>query len=139
MKKISCCACAALLLAGCQYNDNAPLIFGSATTFGVSVGAAAAGTSPELTVGFREARYMSAPTIARDNVSPTSDVALLTSTSDSQHLPGGEEDTFSTYAAFGSAAGSPSTTIDTVFATGPAARIAACRDNGRYKSCSAPR
>lgn len=127
-----------VLLAGCgTYNENAPIYFGSARTLGVSASSMSGGQAPEITVGFREVNFVTLPTIAHDEAD--GEVKLLSSTSEvaSNRLPDGEEDTYSTYAAFNTNANSANSGgIATIFATGPAARISACRDNGRHKTCS---
>ncbi|MCR9136242.1 MAG: hypothetical protein NXI27_09610 [Alphaproteobacteria bacterium] len=127
-----------VLLVGCgSYNENAPIYFGSARTLGVSASSVSGGQAPEITVGFREVNFVTLPTIAKSETD--GEVNLLTSTSEvaTNKLPKGEEDTFSTYAAFNTNANSANTGgIATIFATGPAARISACRENGRHKTCS---
>lgn len=136
MRKLAWIIACTGLVAGCStYNDNAPLIFGSANTLGVSVSSVAAGQAPELTVGFREVNFISTPTIAH---AADGTVKGLTSTNGATASSVGDEDTYSAFASFDSTAGTTSGVgIGTVFATGPAARIVACGDKGKHKDCSA--
>ena len=109
------------VLAGCAEGHNShPLVFGTATTLGVSVGAtAASGGTPELTVGFKRAEIAIVPTTV-----PAKDL----SNPDKQKIRGlGEgttnpEDALSTFGSFESDTTTNSVGIGTFFATGVAAQ-----------------
>lgn len=113
------------LLAGCAaQSSTAPLVFGTATTLGVSVGstAASAGT-PEFTVGFRRAEIAVVPTIIPKNA--------ITGQADNQEVRAfgadtaagaGEIDALSTFGSFSGDTTTGSVNLGTFFATGLAAQ-----------------
>jgi hypothetical protein len=113
MTRISIVA-AGLLLAACTPPENAPMFFGQINTVGVSVSGGPTGTTPDLTVGVKNADLAVVPTY---DASGQPIQAVLAN--------GGERDALSTFGSFDSNTQPGSVSIGTFFATGfPGQRIA---------------
>ncbi|HSF93710.1 MAG TPA: hypothetical protein VLA52_01690 [Thermohalobaculum sp.] len=122
-------------LAACSASEHAPLIFGQATTLGVSVGAAATGATPEFTLGLKDANIAIIPTIVRqpdgkfeqiggNNASSGDPVAVSDGGEDSAAptSSGLTEDAYSTFGQFEATTEGSKVGLGKFFATGVAAQ-----------------
>lgn len=121
MKNLIVAFAAATLLTGCSTSENAPLIFGTSRVVGVSVGASAAGTVPEVTVGFKDLNIAHVPTIFLD---PNGEHGLIQGLDD---FPNGagvlrKGDAYSTFGQFALDSGATGVALGTFFSTGVSAR-----------------
>lgn len=132
------------LTAACAAESNSvPLVFGTATTLGVSVGAnpANAGT-PEFTLGFKRAEIAVVPTvIPKDAITELATKQEIVATGVGEHS---ETDALSTFGSFASDSTTQSVGLGTFFATGVAAQNLSngfkCKlANGTHYECNAPR
>jgi hypothetical protein len=127
-------------LAGCAAVPNAPLLFGQATTLGVSVEAAPTGQTAGFVLGYRDANFAIVPTVVSQE---GGDNQTLTGTAGGLAKNGGDEDAYSTLGQFNAQAGTTETTLGKFFATGIAARALAdgfaCKVSGGTDArCTGP-
>lgn len=107
----------ASLFSGCASSEHAPLLFGQAQTLGISVGAAAQGQAPELTVGYKDVNIAHIPTVV---LAEDGSGALI------QGETGGKDkDAYSTFGQFEASTNAAETSLGKFFATGIAARYLA--------------
>jgi hypothetical protein len=105
---------AGLVLAACTPAENAPMYFGQINTVGISVSGGPTGTTPDLTVGVKNADLAVVPTY--DGAGQPIQAVLA---------GGGERDARSTFGSFDSNTEAGAVSIGTFFATGfPGQRIA---------------
>jgi hypothetical protein len=105
---------AGLVLAACTPPENAPMYFGQINTVGISVSGGPTGTTPDLTVGVKNADLAVVPTY--DGAGQPIQAVLA---------GGGERDALSTFGSFDSNTEAGAVSIGTYFATGfPGQRIA---------------
>ena len=113
------------LAAGCSAGSSSvPLVFGTATTLGVSVGAnPASGGTPEFVVGFRRAEIAVVPTIIpKDSITPQAERQQILAFGADSADGKGETDALSTFGSFSSESTTQSVGLGTFFATGLAAQ-----------------
>ncbi|MEM1299610.1 MAG: hypothetical protein AAGH68_10060 [Pseudomonadota bacterium] len=134
----------AFVTAGCDYATSNPVVFGQATSLGITVGQSPTTQTPELVLGYKDANIAVLPTIATD---ANGNITRLGSASTQDG--GAFEETFSVLGQFQANTeakdNAPSAALGKFFATGFAAQklsagfACSVSDGKDVKHCHAPK